>query len=361
MNELRKDPILGNWVIISPERGKRPQAFARSQRIVKKKETVCPLCSGNESLTPPEIYALRPKGSKPNTSDWRVRVVPNRFPALDRDKKLVHKEHGMFGIMSGFGAHEVIIETPNHDKNLKDQSIRELSEVLRTFQKRIEDLYKDKRLRQIIIFKNEGQAAGASLQHLHSQLIATPVIPKRIREELIGSRNYFKRKERCVYCDIVSQEKESGERIVYENRDYISFCPFASRFPFEIWLLPKRHSANFSSQATKKNIPLLVAALKTTMQKLALALDNPQYNYVVHTAPNPISRHGYEKNIDRDFHWHIEIIPRLTRLAGFEWGADFYINPMTPEEAAKSLRDANNRRNANLRESSGKNVINKHE
>ena len=338
MNELRKDPILGNWVIISPERGKRPQSFTQPQRLVKKKR-VCPLCSGNENLTPPEIYALRSKKSKSNTRGWRVRVVPNKFPALDRDKELVGERLGMFDVMSGFGSHEVIIETPSHSKNLKNQSIKELSEVLRTFQRRIEDLYEDKRLRYCLIFKNEGWEAGASLEHPHSQLIATPVIPKRIREELAGSKDYFKRKRRCIYCDILGQEKKSGERIVYENKEYISFCPFASRFPFEIWLLPKRHSAHFCSQITKKNTPLLADALRTTMRKLDSALYNPQYNYVVHTAPNPISRHGYSKNIDRDFHWHIEIIPRLTRAAGFEWGADFYINPMAPEEAARSLRE----------------------
>ncbi len=343
MNELRKDPILGNWVIISPERDKRPRAFARPQEKVKRKETVCPLCSGNEFLTPPEIYALRPKRSKPDTKGWGVRVVPNRFPALGRKKELVSKRLGMFDVMSGFGAHEVIIETPDHNKNLKDQSVEELSKVLKTFQYRIEELYKDKRLRYCLVFKNEGWEAGASLEHPHSQLIATPVIPKRIKEELVGSRNYFKGRRRCIYCDILSQERKDGERIVYENKEYIAFCPFASRFPFEIWLLPKKHNADFCSQTTKKNIPLLADALKTTMQKLASTLNDPQYNYVIHTAPNPISRHGYGKNIDRDFHWHIEIIPRLTRLAGFEWGADFYINPMAPEEAARSLRNANNR------------------
>lgn len=347
MNELRKDPISGTWVIISPERGKRPQSFTRPQRLVKKKK-VCPLCSGNENLTPPEIYALRPKRSKPNTRGWRVRVVPNKFPALDRDKELVGKGLGMFDVMSGFGVHEVIIETPEHDKNLKDQSIKELSEVLKTFRHRIKELYKDKRLRHVIIFKNEGWEAGASLEHPHSQLIATPVIPKRIREELIGSRNYFKREKRCIYCDILGQERKSNERIVYENKEYISFCPFASRFPFEVWLLPKKHSADFPgplrsagagcSRTTKESISLLADALKTTMQKLSSTLNNPQYNYVIHTAPNPISRLGYSKNIDRAFHWHMEIIPRLTRLAGFEWGADFYINPMAPEEAARFLR-----------------------
>jgi UDPglucose--hexose-1-phosphate uridylyltransferase len=338
MNELRKDPILGNWVIISPERGKRPQSFTRPQRLVKKKK-ICPLCSGNENLTPPEIYALRPKRSKPNTRGWRVRVVPNKFPALDKEKELVNERLGIFDMMSGFGTHEVIIETPEHDKNLRNQSIKELSEVLKIFQHRIRELYKDNRLRYCLVFKNEGWEAGASLQHPHSQLIATPVIPKRIREELIGSRNYFKREKRCIYCDILSQERKSKERIVYENKEYVAFCPFASRFPFEIWLLPKRHNADFCSRTTKKNIPLLADALKTTMQKLASTLNNPQYNYVIHTIPNPISKHGYGKNIDKDFHWHIEIIPRLTRVAGFEWGADFYINPMAPEEAARSLRE----------------------
>lgn len=340
MNELRKDPVVGRWVIISTERGRRPDFFISIPEEVKEKKVACPLCPGNENLTPPEIYALRPAGSKPNTPGWRVRVVPNRFPALGIDVELIRRGVGMFDMASGFGAHEVIIETPGHNKDLKDQSSEELGEVLKTFQYRIADLHKDKRLRYCLVFKNAGREAGATVSHPHSQLIATPVTPKRVKEELVGSKNYFESKERCVYCDILSQEMDSGERIVYENKEYVSFCPFASRFPFEIWLLPKKHSPDFCCPTTKKNIPFLAEALKTTMQKLAQTLNNPSYNYLIHTAPNRYPRSGYWQTIDQDFHWHIEITPHLVRVAGFEWGTGFYINPTAPEEAAKYLREA---------------------
>ncbi|MCG2677112.1 galactose-1-phosphate uridylyltransferase [bacterium] len=340
MNELRKDPILGRWVIISTERSRRPDSFASPQVVTKEKAAICPFCMGNEKMTPPEIWALRPDKSKRDTPGWKVRVVANKFPALGIDGELIRRGVGMFDMISGFGAHEVIIETPDHDKNLKDQSSEELGEVLKTFQYRIADLHKDKRLRYVLVFKNEGREAGASLEHPHSQLIATPATPKRVKEELVGSKNYFEAKERCIYCDILAQEMDSGERIVYENREYVSFCPFASRFPFEIWLLPKKHSPDFCCPTTQKNIPSLAEALKTTMQKLARVLNNPSYNYLIHTAPNRAPRADYWQTIDQDFHWHFEIMPHLVRVAGFEWGTGFYINPTAPEEAAKYLREA---------------------
>lgn len=339
MPELRKDPILGRWVIISTERGKRPSAF-KSVGEEEERSGPCPFCEGNEKMTPPEIYALRKKGTKPDTPGWKVRVVPNKFPALVSDQDLIKKGVGMFDMMTGFGAHEVIIETPDHKKTLKDQSVDEIVDVIKVLQYRVEELHKDTRIRYCLLFKNQGLQAGASIAHPHSQLITTPITPKRVKEELLGAEEYFKLKERCVFCDIMKQEMDEGERIVYENDAYVSFCPYASRFPFEIWLLPKEHGIDFFSESVKANDRLLAEQLKVTMQKLALVLNNPQYNYLIHVAPNRFPRRGYWKTIDEDFHWHIEIMPKLTRIAGFEWGTGFYINPTSPEEAAKHLRDA---------------------
>lgn len=339
MPELRKDPILGRWVIISDERGKRPLAF---KSIGEEEEEIgtCPFCEGNEGMTPPEIYALRGKETAPDTPGWKVRVVPNKFPALNIEQGLSKQGMGVYDMMTGFGAHEVIIETPDHKKSLKDQSIEEISNVIGVFQYRVEDLHRDTRIRYCLVFRNEGLQAGASLSHPHSQLIATPITPKRVREELLGAEAYFKLKERCIYCDILKEELDSGVRIIYENDAFLSFCPYASRFPFEIWLLPKEHDIDFFSERVKAKIHLLADQLKVTMQKLAKTLNNPQYNYLIHAAPNRFPRRGYWRTIDDDFHWHIEIMPKLTRIAGFEWGSGFYINPTSPEEAARSLREA---------------------
>jgi len=193
------------------------------------------------------------------------------------------------------------------------------------------------RLRYVLLFRNEGPQSGASLEHPHSQIIATPITPKRVKEELMGAEEYFKLKERCVFCDMINQEKESGERIVFENDHFISFCPFASRFPFEICLMPKQHELNFYH--SRDHLDEMAQAFQVTMEKVTLALNSPQYNFLVHSGPNLVPRRGYWQTIHDDYHWHFEIIPRMTKVAGFEWGTGFYINPTAPEEAAKYLRE----------------------
>ncbi|MFH1613147.1 MAG: galactose-1-phosphate uridylyltransferase [bacterium] len=338
MEELRKDPILGRWVIIATSRSRRPASF-----VFKKDEEdlnkICPFCEGNENLTPPEIYAIRNQNTAPNTPNWQVRVIPNKYPALGIDGALVKKGVGLYDTMTGFGAHEVIIETPHHNKEMKDLSIDEIKTFISVLQYRIEDLYKDKRFRYALIFKNKGKEAGASLSHPHHQLIATPITPKRVREELEGAELYFRAKERCIFCDIIQEELNSGQRIVYENKDYVVFCPFASSFPFEIWILPKVHDIDFYASSVKNSIHSLAEVMKIVFMKIFLTLDDAQYNYVIHAAPNRFPRRDYWHTIGDDFHWHIEIIPRLTKIAGFEWGTGFYINPTSPEDAAKALRE----------------------
>jgi len=300
---------------------------------------VCPFCAGKEKTTPPEIYSIRDPNTRPNEPGWKVRVVPNKFPALGIDGGLKKHGFGLNDMMNNFGAHEVIIEGPDHKREMKDQSIDEISTVITVLQNRVEDLHRDERLRYILVFKNKGRGAGASLAHPHHQLIALPITPKRVREELQGSEFYFKLKERCVFCDIMEQEKAYGERIVYENDGFFAYCPYASRFPFEIWVLPKDHSIDFYGPKVREKNKSLADMMKVILTKMDKILKDPDYNYVIHAAPNRFPRGGYWQTIEQDFHWHIELFPFLTKVAGFEWGSGFFINPVAPEMAAKFLRE----------------------
>jgi len=330
MPELRKDPIIGRWVIISTERGKRPSDFTS---LPKRKESpTCPFCPGNESATPPEVLAFRPPNSKPNKSGWKLRVISNKYPALIIEGELNREGKGIYDKMNGIGAHEVIIENPDHTKDLPDFEDKEVEDVIWAYIYRIKDLSKDPRFRYIMIFKNQGEEAGASLEHSHSQLIATPVVPKRVTEEVEKSKIYFDYKERCIFCDIIRQEISENERVVMQDDFFIALEPFAPRFPFETWILPKSHISFF--QNTKKEaVPFLAKILKETLLRLSKALNNPPYNYIIHTTPI-----GNHEELE-EYHWHIEIIPKLTRVAGFEWGTGFYINPTSPEDAAKYLKE----------------------
>jgi UDPglucose--hexose-1-phosphate uridylyltransferase len=289
-------------------------------------------------MTPPEIFAYRSPQSRPNSPGWQVRVVPNKYPALRIEGDMGKEGRGVYDMMNGIGAHEVIIETPDHNKCIEMHTRESLAKILEVYRLRLMDLTKDRRFKYILIFRNEGKAAGASLSHPHSQLIATPVTPKRVKEELVGAIDYYNYKDRCIFCDILKQEIEEHKRIVYENELFVAFCPFASRFPFEIWILPKVHSADYQSLSTG-DMKVLADMLIVTLGKLAKALNHPQYNYILHTAPIRWPRKDYWRTIEFDFHWHIEIMPRLTQLAGFEWGTGFFINPTAPEEAARYLQE----------------------
>ncbi|MDH3258289.1 MAG: galactose-1-phosphate uridylyltransferase, partial [Deltaproteobacteria bacterium] len=233
MPELRKDPITGRWVIISSERAKRPHDFA--QDTVKRKGGLCPLCPGNERMTPQEVFAVRGDGSSPNQPGWKIRVVPNKFPALMIEGDQGKGAEGIYDRMNGVGAHEVILETPDHDKDMFDFDIKDVENVIIAYRQRVLDLKQDTRFKYVLIFKNHGQEAGASLEHSHSQLIALPIVPKRVSEEMVGGYNYFRFRDRCVYCDIVDQELSGKERMVDENADFVSVAPYAPRFPFETW------------------------------------------------------------------------------------------------------------------------------
>jgi UDPglucose--hexose-1-phosphate uridylyltransferase len=334
--ELRKDPILGRWVIISTERAQRAREAPRC--LEENNQKGCPFCAGRENLTSPEIAAWRPPKSRPNTPGWEVRVVPNKYPALRVEGNLDKQGQGIYDRMNGIGAHEVIIETPDHSARLDEQPRESVAKVFEAYKLRINDLSRDTRMKYILVFRNEGRAAGASLTHPHSQLIATPVTPKRVKEELNGAAAYYRYKDRCIFCDIIRQETADRVRVVYENDRFLSFCPFASRFPFEVWVLPKRHDADYGG-ISKEELSSLADMMIVTLRKLAKALSRPQYNYVLHTSPVRWPRKDYWKTIEQDYHWHIEIMPHLTQIAGFEWGTGFFINPTPPEEAAKYLQE----------------------
>jgi len=330
MPELRKDPIIGRWVIISTERAARPGDF--KGEAPEPSATFCPFDEGNEDKTPPEIIAYRAPGTKPNTPGWRLRVVPNKFPALRIEGDLEKRGVGVYDRMNGVGAHEVIIEVPRHVLTLTALSVEEIQDVLWAYRDRLADLKRDTRFTYGMVFKNVGRTAGASLEHTHSQLIVLPTVPRTVADEMRGARAYYDyRERRCIFCDIISQELDTGDRVVLDGADFVAFEPYAARFPFETWILPKRHMAHYEDIA-RLGTAELARCLRTTLMKIEKALNMPAYNYIIHTTP-------FDMGEAPHYHWHIEVIPRLTRVAGFEWGTGFYINPVPPEDAARFLRD----------------------
>ena len=330
MSELRRDPITGRWNIIETGDPSGPEVFEVEPRSPSSAR--CPFCHGNESLTPPEIYSVRPADTPANGAGWQLRVVPNKFPALKIEGELQRRGIGVFDLCNGVGAHEVIIETPDHTRQMADLNLAELERVIQAFKLRSLDLRGDRRLKYTLIFKNFGLSAGASLEHSHSQLIALPIVPKRVNEELKGAERYFEFRDRCPYCDMLNQEERDGDRMISDNRSFVAFCPFVSSFPFEIWVVPKAHHSDFA-QISPDAIQDFARLLKETLLRVRGILSDPAYNFIIHTAPiEPRERESY--------HWYLELIPKLTKVAGFEWGTGFYINPTPPELAAKILREA---------------------
>jgi UDPglucose--hexose-1-phosphate uridylyltransferase len=307
--ELRKDPVVGRWVIIARERARRPSDFTPEPSRLKG-PSGCPFCPGSEDKTPPEVFAVRANGGPPNSPGWQVRVVPNKFPALQIEGGLDRRGEGLYDKMNGVGAHEVVIEGPEHAQDLADLSLEHLHSVLLAYRERVIDLHKDRRFRYVLIFKNHGAQAGATLEHTHTQMIATPII------------------------HIVQQEtaENSGRRIVSMTDRFLATEPFAPRFPFETWILPRRHDPSYQILDEPGELVELAAILKDTLMRLNRALDRPPYNFVIHTSPVSDPELEY-------YHWHIEIMPKLTRVAGFEIGSGFYINPTPPEDAAQYLRE----------------------
>jgi UDPglucose--hexose-1-phosphate uridylyltransferase len=330
MSELRKDPVVGRWVIVSTERGRRPSDFGPEP--VRPRLTTCVFCEGHEDKTPPEILASRPVDSPSNAPGWSYRVVANKFPALRVEGDLSPSGEGPFDRMNGIGAHEVIIETPEHGASLATLSPDHVTDVLVAFRERMLDLKKDGRFQYILVFKNHGEAAGASLEHPHSQLIATPIVPIMVSEELVGAQTYFDLKERCVWCDVIREERRGQRRLILEDGGFVALAPFAPRFPYETWILPVRHRSEFEESGLEE-LRGLAGLLGAFLRRMNAALNQPAFNFMLHSAPL------YQPALDH-FHWHLEIVPRLSRVAGFEWGSGFFINPVPPEDAAETLREA---------------------
>lgn len=339
MSELRWDPLKLHWVIIATERGRRPRDFQTEPQ--QQEVTSCPFCYGNEDKTPAEIFAIRPSGPA-NSSGWKVRVIPNKYPVLRVEGEIKSKGYGPYDVMTGIGAHEVIIETPRHEEGLADLSVEEVTNVLIAYRARYLDLRRDSRFRYMVLFKNHGVRAGATLAHSHSQLIAVPLTPPVAATELKICREYFSSKERCIFCDLIDFELESGARVVKEFANFVTVTPYASCFPFELRLYPKKHSHDFALM-NDGQLAELAVAMKDMLLRLKTVLKDPPYNFILHTAPPRQPRLGkpeYWGSLEYDYHWHMELVPRLTQIAGFEWGTGFYINPTSPEDAAVFLREA---------------------
>jgi UDPglucose--hexose-1-phosphate uridylyltransferase len=327
MSELRKDYVTNTWVIFAPARSLRPGIPPQERKTTPPE--ACPFCEGHEDQTPPEVLAFRDGGRKDGPG-WRVRCFPNLFPALVPGEVKDESSAPLFGRVSGVGRHEVIVETPEHAAHLGSMPASHVGEVVRAYRDRARSLSKDPAFRYVLIFKNHGERAGASLSHPHSQLVALPIVPRRIHEELEVSREHRQaNRGACVFCRIVSTEIAEDRRVITQNRDFVALAPYAARFPFETWILPKAHAAAFEA-LTDSEVSSFADLLRESLRRLHQVVDDPDFNYNIHTGPV-----GAEV---ADFHWHLEITPRLAELAGFEQGTGMFINQVMPEDAASILR-----------------------
>ncbi|NIR00653.1 MAG: galactose-1-phosphate uridylyltransferase [Gemmatimonadales bacterium] len=331
--ELRKNVVTREWVIIARGRGRRPSDFigATPEEKLPAHDEACPFCLGNESQTPSEVFALREIG-EPNSAGWRVRVVPNKFAALRANGSDRVRQMGLHSSRDGFGAHEVIIETPEHNRDLWEMEPSQLEAVLEAYRQRFLAFESGEVLHHVLLFRNHGPRAGTSLVHPHSQLIAAPVMPHQLQVELQGAAAYWEYLGRCVFCALIEDEIRSRQRVVLETDHFVVMAAYAGRYPFETWILPKRHAIRFAAMSAAESSDL-ARVVRETLGRLAGCLDRPSYNFAIHTAP------AAEHNV-RAYHWHMEIFPRITTLGGFELGSDIYINVVAPEDAATYLREA---------------------
>lgn len=328
MSELRYNVITRDWVIIATERAKRPDQF-KKKRSEKKPlpahVATCPFCPGNEKMTPPATYSV------PANGGWRVRVTPNKFAAVSLEGERKRTVEGIKRTVTGVGVHEVIVETPDHSLTtalLKDD---EVEMIVGTYLHRFRAASNDPRVEQVTIFKNHGDAAGTSLEHPHSQLIATPVITTQLRDRLYSALDHFDEFGECLFCRVLDLELKEGARVVLATEHFVSFIPYAAPTPFSILIMPRRHMACFQEMNDGEAADL-ARILRRTLLKLYRGLDDPDYNYVIRTAPTENAGVKY-------YHWYVSIIPRLTRMAGFELGSGMFINVSLPEENAGYLRE----------------------
>ncbi len=340
--EWRMNPVTGEWVIVAPQRSARPMMPDRP-RVQQEQTAVepCPFCEGNEERTPVEIEAFRKEGSLPNKPGWQVRTVLNSFPAVKTDQlQSIHQSQGaaeanlrdnFFQCEAGIGRHELIIECPQHEANLARMKIEQVRAVVRMWRARMLEMGRDLTIKYAQLFKNHGGKAGASVEHAHSQIIATPKVPITICNELAFAGSYLENKGACVYCDLLRHERRCRVRFIAENPGFAAVAAYAGRHPFETWIVPTEHRSQFE-QISVSEINDLATLLLEVLRKMDVALSGPAYNLVFHTSPFHLPGLGY-------YHWRLEILPRLTQMAGFEWGSGAHINPVTPEDAALVLRE----------------------
>jgi UDPglucose--hexose-1-phosphate uridylyltransferase len=334
MPELRKDPVVGRWVIIATERARRPGNFIQHQTNIFDDPKQCPFCKNQDA----EIFAVRNPGAAHD--QWKVKVAPNGTPIVSSDVKFKRRGVGVYDVVTGYGANEVVIETPEHIANMADLSVDQIESVLHAYVARFKELEKDANLQYVFAYKNYGEASGSRpIGHARSQIIAVPVNPLRVKEKLVGAKQYYEYHDRCLYCDLIRQELEDRSRLITETDHFIVVAPFAPRFPFELMILPKKHCCDFADgiSGAEKD---LAALLKDVLMRFKFGLDDCAYNYVIQTAPIKKKQKGAVKweTIQEDYHWHLEIVPRLARPAGFEKGSGFYICAIPPEETAEFLR-----------------------
>ncbi len=334
-HELRKDPLLGRWVAVLND------SLLPSEYVLpsdEEREKRCIFCPGREEETPPEIMSISSCGDDRTGRQWWTRVIPSLDPVFQVEGELGRKGEGMYDRMNGIGANEIIIESPEHFVNPEDMGFEQMARVLTTYRDRMVDLDRDPRFRYTFIYKNEGREAGAKFSHPISHLASTPIIPKRVKEELDGAKRYFAYKDRCVFCDIINEETRAGSRVVLETEKFLAFCPYASKFPFETWIMPKKHNCAFQD-IKPDEIEDMAGIFSIILKKLRVSFAVPSYNYYIHSAPNRIPRKDHWHTLGEDFHWHLEIMPRLLRTSGFEWGSGLYVLPTSPELAAKHLKE----------------------
>jgi len=335
LHELRKDPLLGRWVAVM-NHSRTPSDYFLPPAA--QAEKACIFCAGREGELPPEIMSIPNPHSDMTAGKWWTRVVPNLSPIFRVEGELGRKGEGMYDKMNAIGANEIIIESPFHDVPPEDIGLDQMARVVRTYKERMADLERDARLRYTLVYKNSGVSAGAIYSHSVSHLVSTPIIPKRVKEELDGAKQYFAYKERCVFCDLIREELRFGSRVILETKSFVAFCPYASKFPFESWLLPKRHACAFQDVGVEEteDMALVLSAVLKKLRKLFIGVP---FNYFIHSAPNRIPRKNHWHTLGEDYHWHLEIMPRLLRTSGFEWGSGLYVLPTSPEQAAQYLRE----------------------
>ena len=329
MGEFRRDPITGRWVIIAAERAERPRQLGAANSSSPAEP--CPFCAGNEALTPPEVWASRARDSQADRPGWRVRVVPNKYPALASGAQRDTSNDNFYQSQPGLGVHEVIVECPDHVTNLAELSDDQVADILLAYRERLTTLTSDPRWRYLLIYKNQGDRAGATFEHLHSQLLALPTVPREALDELAGAQAHFAASGRCIYCEIIERELVHRNRVIFAHDKFIALCPFAPRFAYETWILPRAHRAIFAASSAQE-LKDCAIALGETIRRLNRALDNPPFNFFIHSLPT-------DGSAPDSYHWHIEILPQLFRAAGFELGSGSNLNGVAPEAAAKLLHD----------------------